>query len=180
MVILLCATGCMMPSALSRHAWLGVCGDIRPALLSAVRQLHLRHHRPDLLLQSEKQVVPVMQDYVNQLAVLLLEAKGDPKSPVQAQIDQMVTEASLVCGCLAMTSPVTIRGLHSTNIEAATMTPRGPGAPRWEAITVRTGSIPCWGSSCQSDVHSKSGQLPSGEWPSAEAVCTADPFCSQS
>eukprot|EP00891_Asterochloris_glomerata_P003155 jgi/Astpho2/3155/Aster-x1127 len=85
--------------------------------------------------KSEKQVVPVMQDYVNQLAVLLLEAKGDPKSPVQAQIDQMVTEASLVCGCLAMASPVTIRGLHSTNIEAATMTPRGPGAPRWEAIT---------------------------------------------
>ena len=78
---------------------------------------------------------------MNQLAVLLLEAKGNPQSPVQAQIDQMVTEASLMCGCLAMASPVTIRGLHSTNIEAATMTPRGPGAPRWQAITVSTAPI---------------------------------------
>ena len=92
--------------------------------------MHFCHHKPVVLLH--------MQDYVNQLAVLLLEAKGDPRSSVQAQIDQMVTEASLMCGCLAMASPITIRGLHSINIEAATLTPRGPGLPRWQAITVRT------------------------------------------
>ena len=77
-----------------------------------------------------------MQEYVNKLAVMLLEARGNDRSPVQAQIDKMVNECSAMCASLAMSNPSAVRTLHCTNFDGALMVQQGPSSSKWLSISV--------------------------------------------
>lgn len=77
-----------------------------------------------------------MQEYVNKLAVMLLEARGNDHSPVQAQIDNLVNECSAMCASLAMSNPSAIRTLHCSNFDGALMVQQGPSPSKWLSICV--------------------------------------------
>ena len=77
-----------------------------------------------------------MQEYVNKLAVMLLEARGNEHSAVQAQIDKLVNECSAICASLAMSNPSAIRALHCSNFDGALMVQHGPSSSKWLSISV--------------------------------------------
>lgn len=77
-----------------------------------------------------------MQEYVNKLAVMLLEARGNDHSPVQAQIDNLVNECSAMCASLAMSNPSAMRTLHCSNFDGALMVQQGPSSSKWLSISV--------------------------------------------
>ncbi len=76
------------------------------------------------------------QEYVNKLAVMLLEARGNDHSAVQAQIDRLVNECSAICASLAMSNPSAIRTLHCSNFDGALMVQQGPSSSKWLSISV--------------------------------------------
>ena len=77
-----------------------------------------------------------VQEYVNKLAVMLLEARGNDHSAVQAQIDRLVNECSAICASLAMSNPSAIRTLHCSNFDGALMVQQGPSSSKWLSISV--------------------------------------------
>lgn len=78
----------------------------------------------------------MLQDYVNKLAVMLLEARGNDHSAVQAQIENLVNECSAICASLAMSNPSAIRTMHCSNFDGATITQQGPSSSKWLSISV--------------------------------------------
>lgn len=77
-----------------------------------------------------------VQEYVNKLAVMLLEARGNDHSAVQAQIDKLVNECSAICASLAMSNPSAIRTLHCSNFDGGLMVQQGPSSSKWLSISV--------------------------------------------
>lgn len=75
------------------------------------------------------------KDFVNKLAVFLLEARGNDHSPVQTQIDKLVNECSAMCASLAMSNPSAIRALHCSNFDGALMVQQGPSSSKWLSIS---------------------------------------------
>lgn len=84
---------------------------------------------------SPKQLTDLWKEYVNKLAVMLLEARGNDHSPVQAQIDKLVNECSAICASLAMSNPSAIRTLHCSNFDGALMVQQGPSSSKWLSIS---------------------------------------------
>ena len=82
-----------------------------------------------------------MQEYVNKLAVMLLEARGNDHSAVQAQIDRLVNECSAICASLAMSNPSAIRTLHCSNFDGALMVQQGPSSSKWLSISVSAAQL---------------------------------------
>ncbi len=69
---------------------------------------------------------------------MLLEARGNDHSAVQAQIDKLVNECSAICASLAMSNPSAIRTLHCSNFDGALMVQQGPSSSKWLSISVRS------------------------------------------
>ncbi len=96
---------------------------------------HASHKRPPLKPGF------AMQEYVNKLAVMLLEARGNDHSAVQAQIDRLVNECSAICASLAMSNPSAIRTLHCSNFDGALMVQQGPSSSKWLSISVSSAQL---------------------------------------
>jgi ubiquinone biosynthesis protein UbiJ len=82
-----------------------------------------------------KDIAAIWKDYVNQLAMLLLEAKGNPRSSAQPQIEQLVIEGSAICVCLALGSPCVLRQLHGSRLDTMQLESEGPDKQKWHSIT---------------------------------------------
>ena len=102
--------------------------------------IHYSHHIQCQACTLQKSccscTVYTLQEYVNKLAVMLLEARGNDHSPVQAQIDKLVHECSAICASLAMSNPSAIRTLHCSNFDGALMVQQGPSSSKWLSISV--------------------------------------------
>lgn len=84
---------------------------------------------------SSTELTKLWKEYVNKLAVMLLEARGNDHSAVQAQIDRLVNECSAICASLAMSNPSAIRTLHCSNFDGALMVQQGPSSSKWLSIS---------------------------------------------
>ena len=72
---------------------------------------------------------------------MLLEARGNDHSAVQAQIDRLVNECSAICASLAMSNPSAIRTLHCSNFDGALMVQQGPSSSKWLSISVSSAQL---------------------------------------
>ena len=67
---------------------------------------------------------------------MLLEARGNDHSAVQATIDKLVTECAGICASLAMSNPSAIRTMHCSNFDGAMIVQQGPSSSKWLSISV--------------------------------------------
>lgn len=71
----------------------------------------------DVKSMSWEQHVVIWKDYVSKLAVLLVNAKGDPDSEAGAEVQSTIQEAITMCSCKAMHDPYGLQHFYLARME---------------------------------------------------------------